>query len=116
MIQTVDMTSDHIIGYGVRVGDGVIDVRVQWHPAIQAWLKENRIVPEYAAKELVEGYNLRISGFEKPGSAIRFRETELRNANFQVDELLEKVAITATMTKKQAKFMFPVFRPLPVAA
>lgn len=114
MISTIEMTTDHIIGYGVRIDGDNIAVRIQWHPEIQKWLKENRIVPEYKALENVPGYRLRISGFEKPGDAIKFKESELKNSRFDVEELLSKVQISATMAKKQAKFMFPVFRKTPV--
>lgn len=114
MIQTIEMTPDHIIGYGVRIANGNIFVRIQWHPEIQKWLKEHRIVPEYKALEQVPGYRLRISGFEKPSESVKFKESELRNARFDVEELLEKVQITASMPKKQAKFMFPVFRKTPI--
>lgn len=116
MIQTIEMTPDHIIGYGVRIANGNIFVRVQWHPEIQKWMKEHKIVPEYHASETIPGYRLRISGFEKPSEAIKFKESELRNAKFEVEELLEKVNITASMPKKQAKFMFPVFRKIPVVS
>ena len=109
-----ELNSDHVIGYGVKYdGDTNITVKFQFHPTIENWLIENKIVPTYVIKEEVPGYNVSVKGYED-SETINFKQEELKNSKFDVDEILEKISIKVPLSKHQFKFKFPTFSKTPV--
>lgn len=108
---TKELTSDHVIGYGVEVTQNDIHIVFEFHPEIQKWMEHNRVVPEYIITEEVPGYNISISDYTVPrNGTFKIKEVNSYNSRFDIDELLSKIKISLPLTKHQYKFKFPIFR------